>query len=491
MSRKVFRYNITNLTLWLFFSLLFFFPFQKRCKIFTSFSRSLIPADLHLPSSFSRHMFYYWTDIIILFLFGFCLYQKRHSLKSFFFGGTAKYLYIFMLISLLSLLNSVTANYALQYFRLLHFSLFALLFCSIQTCLSPLYTRQPLQERNQSRLDTLFKIILCSALLECTIAISQYFLQHSIGLHLIGESSIKHFYFPMKYGHRWIFDSLFDVSRGTDALFRASGTFAHPNVLGCFFFFSTLATYYLFNREEKKKNQLLLQAAIFLQCFALCITYSRAAIIAFLFSSCVWIVLISWKKPVSWAPSKVKRLILTVGLSVLICLGLFYSQFFSRGGIVNYNQIVEHADTERVVYQKVAWEMFKENPLLGVGFNNYKFHVQKFTPITYQNALFAKVHNIYLLILAETGICGLLAFCCFIGSILKETLKGAWNDEKIAFFAIFTGFLFMGGCDFYFLDSQHGEIMFFSVAALLYVTSRKEQSEACHNTGTYERIASQ
>lgn len=64
----------------------------------------------------------------------------------------------------------------------------------------------------------------------------------------------------------------------------------------------------------------------------------------------------------------------------------------------------------RLPLVETAWEMFKANWLLGVGANNYFFHIMDYVPPRLRQSWFYIVHNEYLLRLAETGLMGAIFY---------------------------------------------------------------------------------
>ena len=273
----------------------------------------------------------------------------------------------------------------------------------------------------------------------------------------------------MEGGRRWIFDNASAVVSGKVPLYRCSGTFTSPNALGGFLFISILMTYYLIFAEEKKFVRRWLHAAMALQIFTLAITFSRAAIFATALSSCIWLGS-SLYKGLKAPDLFLRRRLMILCTSVLAfstCLFLFYEQFFSRGGIVNYNKVVLDADAERMVYQKIAWEMFKDYPILGIGHNNFQIFSPRYVPKESSEVFFAKVHNIYLLVLAETGILGITFFLLFL-LCLARSVRMIQSDEKLkVVFSISIGVSFVGCCDYYLLHTPHGKLLLFVVAGLL------------------------
>jgi hypothetical protein len=463
------KFPIKKVVHGLLFFLLFYVTFQKRfAGILKKISYSLVPTDLDLPSFFGKKMEFYTTDFIILVLFGWCLYCHRQAIGRFLWSGPTKYLILFFGAAMLSIVCSMSAGYAIQYYRLAQLGLSFLLFSTLADLLKT--------SQNEQLAKRCLQVFIFAVLLQCSIGIAQYFLQQPLGLKGLGEHNIRSFNFPMAGGYRWIFDQW--INRVTDqtVLCRCSGTFPHPNVMGGFLFASILSTYYLIVGESQQWMRRLLYGALFVQVFTLSITFSRSAIMATAFGSCLWLTISLYRciKEQGWKKLKrnavMMRRMRTLGVFVgsgLICLFLFFNQFFYRGGIVNYNQVVSSADKERVVYQNIAWEIFKDHPIAGGGFNNYQILSPRYVPERYVEACFAKVHNIYLLILAETGVLGALAFGGFLLSLFKGIFSRSENEMTRIVLSIFIGLLLIGLFDFYFLHTNPGRCLFFLFAALL------------------------
>jgi O-antigen ligase len=90
-----------------------------------------------------------------------------------------------------------------------------------------------------------------------------------------------------------------------------------------------------------------------------------------------------------------------------------------------YNDSSFRGRTSEVV---VAWQIFVDHPLLGVGLNNYKHYYQEDAqPLGWDNRREERsAHNLYLEVAAETGLLGLAGF----GAILGSALWGAYQAQK-------------------------------------------------------------
>jgi O-antigen ligase len=294
------------------------------------------------------------------------------------------------------------------------------------------------------------------ALFESAVSLLQYFTQERVGLKFLGEPNRTHFFFKLIDGH----SSLFELERHTKNILRSTGTFQHPNIFGGFAFCGLLTTFYLYFTDAKMRWLLL--GGIVLQLFSLTVIFSRAGIIA-LGLSTVFYFLMQARCATMRRP--IKHLTVTVLLSAGLCLAIFYSPLQFRGGIINYNIEVEGADSERLLYQKIAWNMLETHPFLGVGWNNFQMQSHRFFPK--DRILPSKVHNIYLLVASETGCIGATCFLIFLFGIVRKAFKHLSSPHTLFLFSLFAGLLFIGACDFYLLHNPPGRILFFGVAALL------------------------
>ncbi|MCL2145544.1 MAG: O-antigen ligase family protein [Endomicrobia bacterium] len=99
-------------------------------------------------------------------------------------------------------------------------------------------------------------------------------------------------------------------------------------------------------------------------------------------------------------------------VSVIVFAGLIYA-FFLKSEWKSFS--------ERLIWWNAAWLMFKDYPVFGVGFGNYGALFSYYRPEPVLNTLFA--HNVFLQLLAETGIFGIICFFTSFYVILKKILS--------------------------------------------------------------------
>lgn len=427
-------------------------PFQKPIKgILGRFTKAFIPSDITLPSYFPTTIPFVISDLCSLLFIGLLCVYFRPTLKQLIWKGPSKYLSLFIIAAFISILLSTMSTYALPYVMLSHLALYCLLFSAITTSASMIGRQLLIQGFAWS--------LLGVGLFEAGMALCQYFFQSNVGCGLLGEFSLENFPFAWNSSALFIGGSLHE-----GIVFRASGSFSHPNILGCLLFCSSLATYYLWAKSSQKWYLL----ALFIQFLGICVTFSRSALLACVLGSIILCIGLWRQRRFSWKQVMFLGAILGVGLA------LFLPAMLSRGGVFNYQGPATGADSERMYYNKIAFELWEQHPWFGVGYNNFQLHTQ----LTYAempgHLFHSKVHNIYLLIAAETGFVGLLCFLLFlfylVYPLFRQLGRAELGLERVVLLASFIGMLFIGGCDFFLLCTPVGVLMFFGVASLSYLT---------------------
>lgn len=105
---------------------------------------------------------------------------------------------------------------------------------------------------------------------------------------------------------------------------------------------------------------------------------------------------------------------LAAGVVAIIFFPLIQARLISPEG--------SEAALDRVYLIKIAWNMIKESPILGIGANTFMSVVNTYTRGPELSDVYLHmVHNQYLLVFAETGIVGILAFLWLLIACFKES----------------------------------------------------------------------
>ena len=257
--------------------------------------------------------------------------------------------------------------------------------------------------------------IALSAGFQALVAILQYAFQHSLGLWFLGES-------PLVVGQAGVATV---VAQGHEYL-RAYGTFPHPNLLAVWLLLGLWFAVVL----RKKALFALMLIAFFL-------TFSRVAIAVGALSLIFYM-------------PKTKKIISAFLGIVLTFSIIFWPQISSRLHIETSDEAV----AQRVFYTEIAWQSFREHPITGIGIGQFVPLLMERLPI-YPDFIYQPVHNIFLLILAELGIFGLLAFLFLLYFSLRKHLF-------VLFCIVILGFF-----DHYFWTLQQGGLIFWGLLGYL------------------------
>jgi len=347
----------------------------------------------------------YATDVLIFLTLASWIFKKKFSINV---QLLKKVLILFLII----LVNTMVAtNKSVTLFHWLKVLEFALLGYYI------ISTKPKL-----SLVTSLLAIAVCYS---SAIAIVQFFLQHAIGgpLWFLGERTFTN-QSPGIAQINWCFPN-FSQCR---LLLRPYATFPHPNVLGGFL---AITLPLVINQLTNKKiTQLFFLITILLGIIALALTFSRSA----------WIVGLLG---IGWALFKFKSKIFIFFLLIVFLLGVIL--------VKNFDPMSESV-VVRQQLNSAAITMWQHSPLFGVGLGNFLVELPKNLPS--RTIYFLQpVHNIYLLLLSETGIVGLGSFLLLLWYIFQRIRNSKLKAPIVAL-------LLLGLIDHYPLTLQQGQLLF-------------------------------
>lgn len=181
------------------------------------------------------------------------------------------------------------------------------------------------------------------------------------------------------------------------------------------------------NRFANEKHWLLKMLAgwaLIVCSLAIVYTYSRGAVVAAVF---MVIYTVIFRKP------RITDMVLGV-LLVVIILSFMPANYMSRVATISDAFGDQNIIREEVSFRGrasetiVAWLMFMDRPVFGVGANNYPVYYQFYSRSLGLDprAEERQAHNLYLQIAAETGLAGIFVF----GGILWSLFKGMQNSWR-------------------------------------------------------------
>ncbi len=420
-----------------FFALLIPFDhrYDKWCR---HFSMKLIPEGLSLPVWYEKNIYVYASDLLSIVLFFLALYAFRIPLRKMVFEKRAPWLIALFFLSLVSVAASPLSGYPIAYFRLLQLLTPILLFMAVSHC-------------GKEWVIPVFWCFCIGGSFQALLAIGQYFLQHPLGLYVLGELKIPYQAgeVPCPNGARWIFDHFFGSFSDLKTLRRASGTFNHSNPLGSFLLISIFSSFALFKTKPR-----LLAGCIVLMIIALVLTFSRSSLFAGILGALIYFYRAKSSAALRWI----------AGISLALGCFLFGEQMLQRGGIFNYNGFSAGSDSVRVEQNQVALKMIARHPFLGIGYQQFTY-TPEFNDFSGSEAI-TMVHNSLLLVGAESGIFALLC----LGGFFLMVLRSGWragSEVEIATLAVGVAFCFIANSDFYPYLFQHAKMSLFLMLGLM------------------------
>ncbi len=302
---------------------------------------------------------------------------------------------------------------------------------------------------------------------ESAIAVFQYLIHGSIGgiLYYLGERTFNA-----------STPGIANASLNGELVLRPYGTFPHPNVLaGYLVVVMILVLFSLRYRKPQKELRIKKQEASFarkiifplihnsyfliqigaliLGSVALVLSMSRVAIL-------LWILILGY-----FFLKKIKLklyLFLVLGISILFLLSPLGARFTK---IANTDEAI----LQRGILIERTFDMLKSSPLLGMGLGNFIPKLATIQKPLSLGSYLQPVHNVFLLVTAETGLIGFGFFSWFLWKTYKAA-NGKWQMANGIFFSFLT-ILILGLFDHYFLTLQQGQLLFAFVTSLSYASN--------------------
>lgn len=199
-----------------------------------------------------------------------------------------------------------------------------------------------------------------------------------------------------------------------DHMYRIFSVFLDPNFVGAFFILLLIILFPFFVERKKlftpQKFLLVLLLAFIVA--AIFLTHSRSTIIMFIVSVSTFL----------WMLQK-KGFIIGVFLFVFLAMTFFAPQFY----IENINLFRTVSTKARIETTSTAINIFKDNPVFGIGFNTYRYyqiqHGFRVGPGAIYSHSDAGTDNSILFVLATTGIVGIVAYIHIWKKILERALR--------------------------------------------------------------------
>lgn len=396
----------------LFFLTILFLPTQLGKHFWPEFS-----FIYSLRIDYLSPTIYFW-DLLVLFLL--LVASVRMFLKQSNIKLNQKFLFFFLFFILTQAMSIIPAvNKGGAVLRLLEYLISGSLALYLSSC------------RFFDIKNLFFAGFILSVLFTCLLATTQFLLGHSIGFWILGE---RNFNLTTPLIARFSFYE--------EVFLRPYATFPHPNMLAAFLVLSLPLS--LLGVPKKFKNfKLMLGLFIASNVF---ITFSRPALIliqiqTFLLFRRFWKI---------W-------LILAVIITPLIFVRLVSVFTFDSLAVLRRQELSTY-----------AIQTYLNNPLSGIGLNNF-INVLAADHILVGTSRFLQpAHNIFLLILSETGALGLFGFLGLFLTAFWQNFKQKDSLSKVLLGNLLV-IIFLGFFDHYFLTLPQGQRLLFLLLGLSFM----------------------
>jgi len=280
--------------------------------------------------------------------------------------------------------------------------------------------------------------------------------------HLIGEQPISLWETGISYV--WVFGQ---------KIIRPYGTFPHPNVMAAYLAVSLLGGIQVLARIKELRWSVWARSCSYISLAVILGTIGLSL------SRLVWMVLavwgvltaVVWRKELMTALARKRSslqprqriMLLLAGATGMGALGFGMVFAWLRFATLwSYNAI---SLTGRVLLNDIALRMFVDHPF-GVGLGNFTINLRMYDLTGLFTEVIQPVHNVFLLMLSETGLFGLAGFLLLLGSCLRilsrEFATAYTAKQRLPRFLLYLaslGLLWLMFFDHFLWTLQQGQLM--------------------------------
>jgi O-antigen ligase len=400
----------------IFQALVFLFPTQLALHFWPNWAHIFgIRVDYLSPTI-------YLTDLLVGLLFIFWIRGRPKISKKAIMWGTA--FLLFVVLNIYFSQNILLATF--RWLKVLEFIFLGVYVASKKSFRIEQWVIQPL---------------ILSVITFSIIGIAQFLLQKTIGgiFYYLGERN---------FSSATPGIALIEII-GRNYL-RIYSTFPHPNSLGGYLAVSLCLILGFANNSKLKI------AAILICILGIILSFSLGAYLGLFLVEVVYLF-----------QNKIQKKGIILIFSGIIFLSLvlpFLSKSFLMEKFSDNQTIMR-----RLALAEISQEMIFQKPFLGVGLNNFLPALSRQTLYSQVSWWLQPVHNIFLLVLAETGIVGLSIFVFLI----FKTLIYLTENKNWQLIIPFLFILFTGTVDHYWLTLQQNLLLFSLVFGLSFTKWKK------------------
>ncbi len=205
---------------------------------------------------------------------------------------------------------------------------------------------------------------------------------------------------------------------------RVSGTIGWPNTFGAYAATIVCVAFPLWIGLAGTRSRIAVGAMCAAGFVPLILSFSRGAWFALL-PGLVTAILLCWHK--RWLDAKSLGRLAVLGLCAGVVGVFFGGSLVSRLAEVSVNMPVI---VSRVQLNHIALRMIAAHPLLGVGINTFVEVMRQYDMTGIADFFPEPVHNVYLLVAAESGLVGLGLFLLLLASAFREGLWAVRTGDR-------------------------------------------------------------
>lgn len=191
---------------------------------------------------------------------------------------------------------------------------------------------------------------------------------------------------------------------------RYGGFFGNPNMMSSMF--ELAVPLFCFAMYKFRKDMVLLFIGVVSLVGVLWSLYmsgSRGATMAVVVEAVLFLLIHVYRTNKNTSLLKYVGIGIVAGILVIVATAVFFQRSY---------------DSERILLWISSINMFIDHPIFGVGFSNWgKAYVSHYISPLAQEPCLNHPHNLYLILLSETGLVGFVSFFSFIIWQVKESLK--------------------------------------------------------------------
>lgn len=304
------------------------------------------------------------------------------------------------------------------------------------------------------QLKALFLVLGIGVIGQSLLAIAQFMNQGSLG---------GIFYFAGERLFTAATPGIANANISGELILRPYATFSHPNVLAGFLLVSMIGLLFTlpWTRNYEKA---IWTASLLFGSSALLLTMSRVVFM-------IWLGLL-FAVFIRHVAVRSARIVISIVLLIVVTFFTVATPFGSR---FYQTSISEEAFVQRVELTRASIELTAGQPIVGVGFGNFLPMLASVASPLPLNLYLQPVHNIFLLVLAETGVLGLGIFIWFLVRTYKRLFALVKKEGALPhrlFVILLSVALVLGSFDHYFLTLQQGQLLFSLILGLSWTRIR-------------------